>query len=96
MAAKLTRLIHKIAIQLHIVTAVPFAVLAPDGQARNFWIHPHTCMMGSNFAFISSRKPVVIILKQLRSFCRFKIDELIQEHGHKITSMNILLSFQPH
>jgi uncharacterized membrane protein len=40
MAAKLTRLTHKIAIQLHIVAgAVPFAVLAPGGQSGNFWIH---------------------------------------------------------
>jgi len=37
MAAKLTRLTHKIAIQLHL--AVPFAVLAPGGQSGNFWIH---------------------------------------------------------
>jgi len=29
MAAKLTRLTHKIAIQLHLVSAVPFAVLTP-------------------------------------------------------------------
>jgi len=41
-AAKLTRLTHKIAIQLHLVTAVPYAVLAPGGQSWNFWMHPHT------------------------------------------------------
>jgi len=41
MAAKLTILIHKIAIQLHIV-AVSFSVLAPGGQSGNFWIHPRT------------------------------------------------------
>jgi len=35
MAAKLARLTHKIAIQLHLV-----AVLAPGGQSGNFWIHP--------------------------------------------------------
>jgi len=40
MAAKLTRLTHKIAIQLHLVAAVPFTVLAPGGQSGNFWIHP--------------------------------------------------------
>jgi len=40
MAAKLTRLTHKIAIQLHLVAeTVPFAVLAPGGQSGNFWIH---------------------------------------------------------
>jgi hypothetical protein len=33
MAAKLTRLTHKIVTRLHLVTAVPFAVLAPDGQS---------------------------------------------------------------
>jgi hypothetical protein len=42
MAAKLTRLTHKIAIHLHLVAEiVPFAVLAPGGQSGNFWIHPH-------------------------------------------------------
>jgi len=41
MAAKLTRLTHKIAIQLQLwQRAVPFAVLAPGGQSGNFWIHP--------------------------------------------------------
>jgi hypothetical protein len=40
MATKLTRLTHRIAIQLHLVTAVPFAVLTLDGQSGNFWIHP--------------------------------------------------------
>jgi len=38
MATKLTRLTHKIAIQLQ--RAVPFAVLAPGCQSGNFWIHP--------------------------------------------------------
>jgi len=43
MAAKLTRLTHKIAIKLHLVQrAVPFAILAPGGQSGNFWIHPRT------------------------------------------------------
>jgi hypothetical protein len=37
MAAKLTRLTHKIAIQLQRV--VPFTV-APGGQSGNFWVHP--------------------------------------------------------
>jgi hypothetical protein len=40
MVAKLTRLTHRIVIQLHLVTAVPFAVLAPHSQSGNFWIHP--------------------------------------------------------
>jgi hypothetical protein len=41
MAAKLTGLTHKIAIQLHIVAeCLPFAVLASGSQSRNFWIHP--------------------------------------------------------
>jgi len=41
MAAKVTRLTHGIAIQLHLVAVVPFAVLAPaGGQSGNFWIHP--------------------------------------------------------
>jgi len=41
MAEKLTRLTHKIAIQLHLLQRVTsFAVLAPGGQSGNFWIHP--------------------------------------------------------
>jgi hypothetical protein len=41
MAAKLIRLTHKIALQLHLVAErLPFAVLAPGGQSRNFGIHP--------------------------------------------------------
>jgi hypothetical protein len=35
MAAKLTSLTHKIAIQLHLVAESP--VLAPGGQSGNFW-----------------------------------------------------------
>jgi len=43
MAAKLTRLIHKIAIQLHVAAdSCTFVVLAPGGQSGNFWIHPRT------------------------------------------------------
>jgi hypothetical protein len=44
MAAKLTRLTHKIAIKLHVVAerAIPFAVLAPGSQFGNFCIHPRT------------------------------------------------------
>jgi hypothetical protein len=39
MAAKLTRLTHKITIQLHLVAEIPFAVLALGGQSGNFWLH---------------------------------------------------------
>jgi hypothetical protein len=39
MAEKLIRLTHKVAIQLHLVTAVPFAILVPGGQSGNFWTH---------------------------------------------------------
>jgi len=42
-AAKLTRLTHKIALQLHVFQrAILFAVLAPGGQSGNFWMHPRT------------------------------------------------------
>jgi hypothetical protein len=34
--AKLARLTHKIAAE----NCVPLAVLAPEGQSGNFWIHP--------------------------------------------------------
>jgi hypothetical protein len=41
MATKLTRLTHKISIQLHLVTeSCTICVLAPDGQSGNFWIQP--------------------------------------------------------
>jgi len=36
MAAKLTRLTHKVAIWQ---SAISFAVLAPGGKSGNFWIH---------------------------------------------------------
>jgi len=41
MVAKLTRLTHKIVIQLYPVQRVlPFAVLASGGHSGNFWIRP--------------------------------------------------------
>jgi len=41
MAAKLTRLTHKVATQLHLeAERCTITVLAPGGQSRNFWIHP--------------------------------------------------------
>jgi hypothetical protein len=47
MAAKLTRLTHKIATQLHLVAqrSIPFAVLAPGGHSGNFWLRPRACEM---------------------------------------------------
>jgi hypothetical protein len=43
MAAKLTRVTHKIAIQLHLVVeGSSFAVLAPGGQSGNLRIHRHS------------------------------------------------------
>jgi hypothetical protein len=45
MAAKFTRLTHKIATQLHLeAESFTIAVLAPGGQSENFWIH-HTIKM---------------------------------------------------
>jgi len=41
MTAKLTRVTHKIVIQLHLVAeGCTIAVLAPGSQSRNFWIYP--------------------------------------------------------
>jgi len=37
--AKLPRLTYKIAIQLHLVAAISFAVLAPGSQSGNFWLY---------------------------------------------------------
>jgi len=43
MAAKLTRLTHKIAMQLHLLaeSCTICSSLTPGGQSGNFWIHPH-------------------------------------------------------
>jgi membrane protein YdbS with pleckstrin-like domain len=61
MTAKFIRLTHKIAIQLHLVTAVPFAVLAPGGQSRNFWIHSSQDIpVATNMAIHSGLIPVVL------------------------------------
>jgi hypothetical protein len=50
MGTKLTRLTHKIAIQLHIwQRAVLFAVLAPGGQSGNFWIQRLTSVTCMDF-----------------------------------------------
>jgi hypothetical protein len=38
MAAKLTRLTHKVAIQVHLVAESCTMFLAPGGQSGNFWI----------------------------------------------------------
>jgi hypothetical protein len=40
MAAKLTRLTHKIAIQLRLLAES--CTVAPGGQSGNVWIHPRT------------------------------------------------------
>jgi hypothetical protein len=41
MAAKLTRVTHKIAIQLHLMAeSCTIEFFAPGGQSGNFWIHP--------------------------------------------------------
>jgi len=41
--AAVTRLTHKIAIQLNLLAkSCTFAVLAPGGQSGNLWIHPRT------------------------------------------------------
>jgi hypothetical protein len=46
MAAKLTRMAHKIAIKLRLVAeSCTIAVLAPGGQSGNFWIHPSTVLI---------------------------------------------------
>jgi hypothetical protein len=45
MAAKLTRLTHKVAIWQ---SAISFAVLAPGGKSGNFWIHNRISKTGIN------------------------------------------------
>jgi len=46
MAAKLSRLTHKIAIQLHLVAeSCTICSSAPGGQSENFWIHPRTLFL---------------------------------------------------
>jgi hypothetical protein len=57
MAAKLTRLTHKIAIQLYLVIAIQFAVPAPGGQFANLWIHPRM----HNFGVLKTELCVIVI-----------------------------------
>jgi hypothetical protein len=46
MAAQLTRLTHKIAIQLHLMAeSCTICSLAPGGQSGNFWIHPLSALL---------------------------------------------------
>jgi hypothetical protein len=54
MQAKLTRMTHKIARQLHQVTAVPFAFLVPGGQSGNFWIYPRRVCRWNCFRIVSN------------------------------------------
>jgi hypothetical protein len=57
MAVKLTRLTYNIAIQLHLVSAVPFVVLARRGQAvRNFLDTPSYSVQVLFYADDSFRK----------------------------------------
>jgi hypothetical protein len=50
MAVKLTRLTHKIVIQLHIVAdSSAICGLSPGSQFGNFWMNPHTlCLYSMN------------------------------------------------
>jgi hypothetical protein len=63
MAAKLTRLTYKIAIQLHLV-AESIAVLVPGGQSGNFWLHPRISMLQAGFEIAI---PVFIRRKTVRA-----------------------------
>jgi hypothetical protein len=61
MVAKLTRLTHKIVIQLYLVQrAVPFAVLAPGSQSRKFQIHPHMYLKIETAAFITASLSYIV------------------------------------
>jgi len=63
MAAKLTKLTHRIVIQLHLVAeSCTIAVLAPGGQSGNFWIHPRI-----NYLFGHSTPPSAEV-KNARSY----------------------------
>jgi len=45
MTAKLTRLTHKVAIQLHVVAeSCTICSSRSGGQFGNFWIHPRTSL----------------------------------------------------
>jgi hypothetical protein len=76
MAAKLTRLTHKIAIQLHLVTAVPFAVLAPGGlsgysQLNSEYMCVYVCMYVCMY----------VCIYDFRKYYRFCFPCRIYEHG---------------
>jgi len=52
MTAKLTRLTHKITIQLSLVAeSLPLGDLAPGGQSGNFWIHPRMSLTWNIFLY---------------------------------------------
>jgi hypothetical protein len=52
MAARLTTLTHRLAIQLHLVAESCTAVLAPGGQSENFWIHTLIAPTPNIFVFV--------------------------------------------
>jgi len=54
MAAKLTRLTHQIAIQLHLVAKSCTVCLAPGGQSGNLWIHPSTYLLNGAGHYLKS------------------------------------------
>jgi len=63
MAAKTTRLTHKIAVQLHLVAkGLPFTAIAPGGQSGNFWIHPRSLVWNGMTYVASSMKEYLKIM----------------------------------
>jgi hypothetical protein len=70
-AAKLTRLTHKIAIELHlIVESYTICVLASGSQSGNFWIDIHlfTCSLVVNFVIFSFASYMYFIFLRSNDF----------------------------
>jgi hypothetical protein len=98
MAAKLSRLTHKTTIHLHLVTeSLPFAVLAPGGQSRNFWIHPRMYslfLIDDRLCPNSKIKKCIPDLGKVKSLCSFNwaprhegvLGEWMYSSTHSLTS----------
>jgi len=66
MAAKLTRLTHRIATQLHLVTAIPFAVLAQAASQETFG-YTLVHFLFVSFKMCGGREQVVTVLCPLNT-----------------------------
>jgi hypothetical protein len=92
MAAKLTRLTHKIAIQLHQwQRAVAFAVLAPGGQSGNLWIHP-----GIMRSIIRKRVSVRLYVSSTKLLNEYRLNLVLWDCAKMSAFCTILMEYLLH